>query len=76
MQEDMNKVFENTQKQLDHQVEISQSTIKDNAQKIMKMKKNTINITKPPLIGNSQNKSYEAVEIENSDDLWEIEYEE
>lgn len=65
MQDDMNKVFENTQKQLDRQVEQSKENIQNNAKQIVAIKKQL------PKQKTTTKTEQAPIDIDN----WEIEYE-
>lgn len=66
MQDDMNKLFDNTQLQLDKQVEESKENIQTHAKQIVHMKQQ-ISQKK-----NAQHNESETISVDN----WEIEYEE
>lgn len=70
MQKDMNKMFEQTQEQLDQETEISKQSVKASAKQLMTLKQQTsiahVETHKP-----RRNDPLETMDLEN----WEIEYE-
>ena len=80
MQKDMNKIFENTQEELDQEVENSKNLVSTSAKQLLKIKQtSTIDAVVSPehykpasntALEESQSKIFEA------DDDWEIEYDE
>jgi len=67
MQKEMNKLFEYTNKQLDKETEVSKQIIQTSTQRLLQIKQQKEETTKP----NNQ-ESTKTVDIDN----WEIEYEE
>lgn len=74
MQKDMNKLFDNTQKELDKETEISQQMVKTSAKQLMKLKFDNKNQQqkKELLLQQQQHEPQQPVDVEN----WEIEYDE
>ena len=66
MQDDMNKLFDNTQMQLDKEVDQTKENIQTHAKQIMHMKRNIVNKMNIPQEDTS------TIDVDN----WEIEYEE
>jgi|ERR1700733_14908863 len=81
MQKEMNKVFENNQKELDAQIEHSKQTVSTTAKRLLKIKKTTVTndgLPTPSLphieVSNSHEHQTQS-KIFDADD-WEIEYDE
>lgn len=79
MQKDMNKVFENTQKELDLETENAKTTATESAKRLMKMRKNK-EIEKS---STDHQQQLELVQVQNPQekqvfdvDDWEVEYDE
>ena len=71
MQQDMNKLFDKTQKQLDEQTEESEQTIQRNVKQLMRLRQESTRsegVTPAPLLDKGEDSS---VEVEH----WEVEYE-
>ncbi len=71
MQQDMNKLFDKTQKQLDEQTEESEQTIQRNVKQLMRLRQESASsegVSPAPLLDKGENSS---VEVEH----WEVEYE-
>lgn len=64
MQKDMNKIFEQTQKQLDLENEKSKQTIQESSKKLLQIKEEA------PVISKRKETTIEPIDIDN----WEIEY--
>jgi MerR family transcriptional regulator/heat shock protein HspR len=69
MQKDMNKMFEQTQEQLDHETEVSKQSVKTSAKKLITLKQQA----QVPHVGTEKrrNTTFETIDTDN----WEIEYE-
>ncbi|MGB8367475.1 MAG: MerR family transcriptional regulator [Candidatus Babeliales bacterium] len=67
MQKEMNKLFENTNKQLDKETEMSKQIIHTSTQRLLQIKQQ-----KQEAAGDNKQESSQTVDIDN----WEIEYEE
>jgi MerR family transcriptional regulator, heat shock protein HspR len=74
MQQDMNKVFDDTQKQLDAETESSKEIIKTRAQQLLNLKQHkalTFDHTQPSPAESKETEEQPQLEIDN----WDIEYE-
>ena len=80
MQKEMNKVFEDTQKELDNEVENSKQIVSTSARHLMKIKKNsTIDADVSSEQPSQQSESNSMQEVQSQifdNDDWEIEYDE
>jgi MerR family transcriptional regulator/heat shock protein HspR len=73
MQKDMNKVFDDTQKELDAETETSKEIIKTRAQQLLDIKKHkalTVDHTAPTAEHAEESEEHPQLEIDN----WDIEY--
>jgi|SRR4030095_6138916 len=75
MQNDMNKMFDSTQQELDQENEKSKEIVQSSYQRLLQMKKNDTQPATPETTDNNhtnkQNKHESSVDVDN----WEIEYE-
>lgn len=69
MQNEMNQLFEKTQEQLDLDAQASKQAIQESAQRLMKIKEQTIADSKPIA---KKDEEIQAIDVDN----WEIEYDE
>ena len=72
MQKDMNKLFDNTQKELDKESELSQQTVKTSAKQLLRLKYKEHPAPRELLLEDKQPEMKLPPELEN----WEVEYDE
>lgn len=82
MQDDMNKIFETTQEQLEKEVTVSKESVKESVKRLTSIKKTNAhkdNNLHPftPLLLNESNEDKKTLHSENeNEEYWQIEYEE
>jgi MerR family transcriptional regulator/heat shock protein HspR len=82
MQDDMNKIFETTQEQLEKEVNVSKESVKESVKRLASIKKTNAhkdNNQHPftPLLLNESNEDKKTLDSENeNEEYWQIEYEE
>lgn len=76
MQKDMNKLFDNTQKELDKESEISQQLVKATAKQLLTLKYKQTPIEHPQELLMDHSKNTQKMAPETDDTNWEIEYDE
>lgn len=75
MQNDMNRLFEQTQEQLDVDAQTSKQAVQQSAQQLLKIRKERAEITGkaiPELLESSDDTELQTIDVDN----WEIEYDE
>jgi MerR family transcriptional regulator, heat shock protein HspR len=72
LQKDMNKVFENTQKELEQESELSKLAMASSARKLLQIKQNTAKKQHTPPPSSEESKESQILNLDN----WEIDYEE